>query len=213
MSEHKMSVRCNWLRIVISLVFLAAALTLNNIAGHYVDGVGTTVSTDIILDNIPVVDLSIIYVYGYALVIVVLLLYPLFFVKNYFHIVVTQLSILICIRSFFITLTHLKPPANAIMVYSTGIIPMFSFSNDMFFSGHTALPLLGYLLFKGRLIRVFFLFATVSLALTVLLMHAHYSIDIFAAIFITYGSYKLGGWFFKIIEGNQMGISSEEEIC
>ena len=35
------------------------------------------------------------------------------------------------------------------------------------------------------------------MAITVLGMHQHYSIDVFAAFFITYGVYKMGGWVIK----------------
>lgn len=207
-----MAVRGIWPRILMSLAFLAIALTLNNIAGKYVDRVGNAVSTDIILDNIPVVDLSTVYVYGYALVIAILFLYPVLFERKCFHVVVTQLSLLICIRSFFITLTHLKPPANAIMIHFPSVFPMFVFSNDMFFSGHTALPFLGYLLFKRRRIRVFFLLATITLALTVFFMHDHYSIDVFAAFFITYGSYKLGNLFFEKLDNKQYSTKETNNI-
>ena len=33
------------------------------------------------------------------------------------------------------------------------------------------------------------------MGITVLGMHQHYSIDVFAAFFITYGCYKFGNWF------------------
>jgi len=67
-----------------------------------------------------------------------------------------------------------------------------TYANDLFFSGHVGLPFLGFLIFKDKKIRYFMLSASIILAVTVLLMHVHYSIDVAAAYFITYSIYALG---------------------
>jgi membrane-associated phospholipid phosphatase len=110
--------------------------------------------------------------------------------------------LLVLIRSFFISLTHLGIPADAILPSGPHLWSMIIFKNDLFFSGHTALPFLGFLIFRKEKIRAFFLVMTVILAATVLLMHVHYSIDVFAAFFIAYGSYKFGNIIFKKIDRN-----------
>ncbi len=182
--------RQNRRSIIFSLVFLAVALTLNYIAGTYVEKVGLIVAPDLILDNIPAIDLSFIYIYGYAFIIAVLFIYAVNEIRR-FPAIIDQLSFLIIVRSFFISLTHLHTPAHAITVNAPYIFHLLVFTNDLFFSGHTAVPFLGYLLFRSEKIGVFFLISTFVMALTVLFMHVHYSIDVFAAFFITYGSYKL----------------------
>jgi hypothetical protein len=91
--------------------------------------------------------------------------------------------------------THLQSPADAIPISFPWIFKGLSFKNDMFFSGHTAIPFLGFLLFKNSKIRFLFLAGSVFLGTAALLMHEHYSIDVFSAFFITYCSYKIG-WFF-----------------
>jgi len=48
---------------------------------------------------------------------------------------------------------------------------MLNFSNDLFFSGHTAVPFLGYLLFKEEKIRYVFLALSIMMGGVVLLMH------------------------------------------
>ena len=186
--------------ILLSLLFLGIALVLNYIAGTYVDGTGTTVATDIILDHTIIINLSFLFIYGIGFVITVLFLYPLFFNVKETHIVISQFSLLVLIRSFFVSLTHLRAPADAIIMSSSSVYDVFFFNNDLFFSAHTAIPFLGYLLFRKEKVALFFLCSTVILAMTVLLMHVHYSIDVFAAIFIAYGSYRLGNWLFGKIE-------------
>lgn len=191
--EHKF-------QILISFLFLVIAVILDYFSGNYVSRAGEAVASDIILDRIPVFDLSYIFLYGYAFVIGVLLLYPLFFYTKKFHIVISQFSLLILIRSFFITLTHLKTPENAVVINANYIYNLLLFNNDLFFSGHTAVPFLGFLLFRKTKLGIFFLVSTIILALTVLFMHLHYSIDVFAAFFIAYGSYRLCNRFFNNIK-------------
>ena len=62
-----------------------------------------------------------------------------------------------------------------------------NFSGDLFFSGHTGLPFLMALIFwSSPRIRCFFLALSVFFAVTVLLGHLHYSIDVASAYLITY---------------------------
>ncbi len=183
--------------IVISTIFLILALIINYFVGNYINNVTTVVVPDLILDHIPVIDLSLLFFYGFEIVVFVLLLYPLFFNVKEFHMAISQFSLLILIRSLFIALTHLGTPINAIQISSSYLYNWVVFQNDLFFSGHTAVPLLGFLLYRKEKIGIFFLIATIVLAATVLFMHLHYSIDVFAAFFITYGSYRLGNWLFR----------------
>ena len=74
------------------------------------------------------------------------------------------------------------------------------FNNDLFFSGHVAIAFLGFLLFQEKKLKIFFLIATIVMALTVLFMHVHYSIDVFAALFITYSTHEFGKRLFKKIK-------------
>lgn len=185
--------------IVLSLIFLAGALILNSVVGNYADRVGNAAASDLILDHIGPADLTYLFVYGYGLVILLLFAYPLLFKVREFHIVISQFSLLILLRSFFISLTHLKVPVDAISVSFSHLSNLLIFRNDLFFSAHTAIPFLGFLLFRKSKIGIFFLIMTFVLAATVLLMHIHYSIDVFAAFFITYGSYKIGEWLFRKI--------------
>lgn len=189
--------------ILISLVFLAITLIINYFAGIYVNKMGLVIASDLILDHIPTVDLTFLYIFGYAIFIAVFFIYTIVFEIKRFDFVISQFSFLVLLRSFFISLTHLKAPAEAIAVNLPHIFNLLVFTNDLFFSGHTAIPFLGYLLFRKKKIGIFFLIATIVFASTVLLMHVHYSIDVFAAFFITYGSYKFGCWVFRNIEGKK----------
>jgi hypothetical protein len=189
LSEHKYL-------ILLSLLFLLFANIMNVYAGRYVDKADVVSVKDIILDNIPTINLEFLFSYGMIIFLSVLLFYVLFFRVKQFHTVAFSFSVLIFVRSFFITLTHLgKPSDAAIMMSLPGIYNVLNFHNDLFFSGHAALPFMAFLIFRKEKIGIFFLFMTVLLSLTVLLMHLHYSIDVFAAFFITYALYVFSQWF------------------
>ena len=191
--------------ILLSCLFLLIALILNSIAGNYVEKKGTVPVTDLILDNLPVINLSFLYFYGALVLILVISIYTLFFKVHKLHVVIGQVSLLILLRSFFISLTHLKVPTEAIIGKAPFFFDPLAFQNDLFFSGHTAFPFLLFLIFRKEKIGIFFLIMTFVMAATVLLMHVHYSIDVFAALFITYGSYKIGNWVSSKINGQDSG--------
>lgn len=74
----------------------------------------------------------------------------------------------------------------------------FTFGGDLFFSGHTGAPFLLALMFwKDPRLRLTFLAATALFGAAVLLGHLHYSIDVFAAFFISYGIHDLARFVFR----------------
>ena len=183
--------------ILASVFFFVLAAIINFISSTFVDSITTVRVQDIILDNIPTLDLDTIFIWGVLTVIAVLVIYSVVFRMKELHRIISQISLLVIVRSFFISLTHLGEPAGAYIMPKVPVIYSlftFNFSNDLFFSGHVAICFLGFLLFKKQKIRYFFLLASIVMAITVLFLHVHYSIDVFAAYFITYGTYKIGKW-------------------
>jgi len=188
--------------ILMSIVMLIIAIIINYFAGIYVMNKAKVQQVpDLILDHFGPYNLSYIFVWGFIVIIGVALIYCLFFNIKRLHTAIAQFSLLTIIRALFIILTHLKTPTDAIAGKFPWILHNLRFENDMFFSGHVAVPFLGFLVFKESKIRYFFLISSIVMAITVLGMHQHYSIDVFAAFFITYGSYKIAGKLFEKIEG------------
>jgi len=178
--------------ILLSLLIVAAATFLDYFSGVYVSS-KTKVAyvPDLILDHIGPVNVGFFYVYGYLTLCFTLFLYSLVLHIRTLHVVVSQFSFLVMLRAVFVVLTHLQTPPDGINAEFPWIFKGISFQNDMFFSGHTAIPFLGFLLFEGK-IRYFFLSGSVFMGAVVLLMHLHYSIDVFSAFFITYCCHKVG---------------------
>ncbi len=193
--KWRKEIKDHYKSIVFSVFLLILATVINYNAGVYVSEKGSGIVSDFILDNIGPYDLSFLFIYGWLFLVGLMIIYPVFFKVNLFHRVLGQFSVLIIVRSFFITLTHLKTPADAIYGLFPGAINILAFQNDLFFSGHTAVPFLGFLIYQDHKVRWLFLVGSIVMAITVLLMHQHYTIDVLAAYFITYGTYKLARFF------------------
>jgi len=179
--------------IILSIIFIVFSEWVCVRASIYVDKITTVPVPDLILDSIHVTDMSFLFAYGFMAVMTILALYTFIFKVERFHEVSFMFCLLVLARSAFITLTHLGIPHDAIMVGGvSNLYQAFNFRNDLFFSGHAAIPFLGFLIFRKEAIGIFFFIMTILLSITVLMMHLHYSIDVFSAFFITYGVYKFG---------------------
>jgi len=64
-------------------------------------------------------------------------------------------------------------------------------TKDLFFSGHTSTLFLLYLTATKKKLRIIFMIATILVAICVVIQHVHYIVDVFAAPFFAYGSYRL----------------------
>jgi hypothetical protein len=183
--------------IGISAALLALSIVSNFYAGTFATESISNPVTDIILDNVPVVNVDFIVVDGplllWMFVGVLLILRP-----ERIPFVVKGLALFILMRSGFIILTHIGPFPTRSKFDLNGLMQSFTFGGDFFFSGHTGSPFLLALMFwKEPRLRVTFLAATALFGAAVLLGHLHYSIDVFAAFFISYGIHDLASFLFR----------------
>ncbi len=152
--------------------------------------------TDLILDNVPVVNVNFVFTDG-AMIFVLFLAAVMLYEPKRIPFTVKSIAIFIVIRSVFVTLTHLAPPLGRSYVDPTDILYRISSGDDLFFSGHTGLPfLIAIILWEHKPLRYAFLTLTLISGTSVLLGHLHYSIDVFSALFITYGIFHISRWLF-----------------
>jgi membrane-associated phospholipid phosphatase len=178
--------------LLLSSAFVGVALLADYLCGAYVTLRPAVIVPDLILERLPTIDLSFLFTYGYIALILGMFLYPLFCRVRVLHIVVIQFSLLLVLRSVFMIFMHVSTPAGSVHVHFPGFFGRFYFENDMFFSGHTAMPFLGFYLFRPHRLRYVYLVGSIVMGLSALAMHVHYSIDVFAAFFMTYCSYQMG---------------------
>ena len=152
--------------------------------------------TDLILDNIPVVNVNFVFTDG-AMLFVLFLAAVVLYEPKRIPFTVKSVALFIIIRSAFVTLTHLAPPLGRSYIDPTDILYRVSSGDDLFFSGHTGLPfLIAIILWQHKPLRYAFLALTLISGTSVLLGHLHYSIDVFSALFITYGIFHISRWLF-----------------
>ncbi|MDD3531537.1 MAG: phosphatase PAP2-related protein [Candidatus Pacebacteria bacterium] len=186
-----------------ALAFMGVAYVAEHAANVYAFTYSTRPTSryvgDLVLDNLQAVDLSFIIIECALLAIV---LGTVFVLKRprYIPFTLKALALFIIIRAFFISLTHVGIyPEHIAPGYGVfdGIYAYLNFQTGLFFSGHTGLPLLmAFIFWEQRRARFVFLFLSLMFAIAVLFAHVHYSIDVFAAPFITYGIFKIARYFF-----------------
>lgn len=177
---------------VSAALFLIGSLIINYIAGTYATQNASNAVSDIILDNIPKINMDFMFVQVFF---IFLFFVALLLVNEPRQIpfVLKSIALFVFIRSIFINLTNIGPyPDNDFLALNSDFIKKFTFGGDLFFSGHTGLPFLMSLIFwKNKVLRITFILTSIAFGMAVLLGHLHYSIDVFAAFFITEGIYRI----------------------
>jgi hypothetical protein len=178
-------------KAVLALVLLVISLVANYFANIYTANHVSNYVSDIILDNLPVVNLDFVFVQG-AMVAIAFGVFLLLKEPKKIPFTIKSIAVFVLIRSAFIMMTHTALPPDHILLDPTSSFRYITEGNDMFFSSHTGLPFLMALIFwENKKLRIFFFVSSGIFAATVLLAHLHYSIDVFAAFFITYSIYHI----------------------
>jgi len=182
---------------LVSTGIFIVGVTINFYAGLYATAKASNYVEDIVLSNIPVMNVDAHFVIG-TFVIVALVASLLIARPQWLPFTAAALGLFYTIRAIFISLTHLGPFPDRIHLDWGTIVSKFIGGNDLFFSGHTGAPFLLALIFWSiPPLRYTFLAWTAFFAAIVLLGHFHYSIDVLAAFFITYTIFHISEIVFR----------------
>ena len=103
-------------------------------------------------------------------------------------------GLMVLFRGIGMYLTPFNAPEN-ILVLNDPFVQLFGegdiLTKDLFFSGHTGTSFLLVLLVEDKRLKTIFLIATILVGSAVLLQHVHYAVDVFAAPFFAYSSYRI----------------------
>jgi membrane-associated phospholipid phosphatase len=142
--------------------------------------------SDLILDHLPVIDLSLVYDIVCLIPIFLMFVY-IVHKKDYNRIpfILLMVGLFYIVRGVFIVLTPFgNPPMfngsdplfNGFSKYELGVYP----------SGHTGNVFMLFLLVKDSLYKKIIITCLAIVIIALLLSHGHYSIDIFSGIFFAY---------------------------
>jgi hypothetical protein len=152
--------------------------------------------TDFVLSRFGPFNVRFLFIYGtftaFAITVSLLAWRP-----NRLPFALKAMALFLLVRAVFVALTHMAPSP----IDPQAPAPFFNsifYGSDLFFSGHTGLPLLAALAFWHMpQWRMFYLALTAFFGTIVLLGHYHYSIDVLAALFITHGVFRISCWLFS----------------
>ncbi len=190
---------------VLSLFTLFLSFGLNHLLSSYADRVQSNQVTDLFLDLLPVTDVNFIFFWIAFFWVIGLFFYHLWHPEQ-LSFLLWSYALFISVRAVFITLTHVGPPTNLAIIPKE--LEVYAFEADMFFSGHVGGPFLFAMLTINPIWKKVAIAYTALTLVVVLLGHMHYSIDVFAALFISHSLSvslkKMKPWFENKIFGNQI---------
>jgi len=178
--------------IILSLILLAAALFSISKFIVFVEARDGVVLDDPLFHFYKAIDLN--YVI-FALIYVSLILAILFLIKypKELLIAIQAYSLMVFIRIAAMYLVPLNQHPDAIDLQDPIVFLIGTgqkVTKDLFFSGHTSTLFLMFLTAKNKIFKYIFLTSSVLVGTFVVLQKVHYAIDVFAAFFFAYGSYR-----------------------
>jgi len=185
--------------LLVAFVLLGLAIVFQFYATGYSARVSSNFVHDLLLDNLPIVNLNIIIIEGaFAAIIGTFIL--LFIKPRYLIFTMKAVAIFIATRAVFIAVTHLGIYPGQINP-GTGpfdhVYTALGLEAGFFFSGHTGLALLMALIFwDEKFWRFAYLIVAAVFGMSVILAHVHYTIDVLAAPYMTYAVFKMSQYFF-----------------
>lgn len=175
----------------LGFLLLLASLFMNYFANSFVAAKASSPVADIILDNIPVVNVDFIFEQGFMLFFLFVAA-VLFYQPTKIPFTLKSIAVFIVVRSISISLTHLAIPPQHSFLDLNNLFQRMTSGNDLFFSAHTGLPYLMALIFwEDKKLKYIFIALSLFFGAAVLFGHLHYSIDVFAAFFITFGVFRI----------------------
>ena len=183
----------NRIELAATLILLAVILTLLTNFLNFVESRNGVVLPDPILSLFNPVDLTWL-IFAFIYISLIIAIVSLIKDPKRLMFALQVYTLMIIVRIVAMYLLPLNPPEKMIILkdpfvefFSTGK----SLTKDLFFSGHTATLFILFLVSKKKILKTLFLISTIVVAISVLLQHVHYTIDVFAAFSFTYTCYKI----------------------
>ena len=174
------------------LILIVILLLFTNFLQYIESSEGTTLE-DPVLNIFSPVDLT---WFTFSVIYISLITAMIRFLKKpeLLLLALQSYALLIIFRTIAMFTTHFDPPEGLILL-NDPFVQLFGNGNiltkDLFFSGHTATLFLLFLIIDKNYLKYIFVICTFLVGVALLIQHVHYTIDVFAAPFFAYSSYRL----------------------
>jgi hypothetical protein len=185
-----------WSRLALALLLLTCSLALFHVLGSGHDKAPLPTGNDWLLRRLPVVHTGPLLTWGWLAIHAMAFFTLGLGQKPRVPFYLASMALFVAVRSVFVSLMPVGPPEGIMPIYRGTSLAFFEgrliYDNELFFSGHTAMPYL-YALFSAHNAKLRFAFFACSAAMGVgvLLTRNHYTMDVLAAFFITHSIYLL----------------------
>lgn len=167
---------------------------------YMVQGKTLPMLSDLILDNLPVIDLSLIYDL-FCLVIFIIVAIYIVHKKDYNRLpyILLLCGIFFIVRGIFIVLTPFGNPPEF-----QGSDPLFNgwskFELGVYPSGHVGNSFLLLLLVNDKIYKFILMFCLLVIIIALFLSHGHYSIDMLSGFFFAYAIKAFGDKYLTVFD-------------
>jgi hypothetical protein len=185
--------RKNLTEFIVTAIIVTAVIIAFSHFLHFIEQRDGVVLNDPILKSFNPIDLTWLI---FALIYLSLIIFVIttFRKPNKLLISFQAYGLMLIFRTIAMYLTPFEAPEKIILL-DDPFVQFFAkgdiLTKDLFFSGHTGTLFLLFLLAENKTLKTIFLILTLMVGTAVLLQHVHYSIDVFVAPFVAYGSYKI----------------------
>jgi len=191
--------------LYIAILSVIAGIALNFASQTYlhnymIEGKTLPMLSDMILDNLPVVDLSLIYDFFSLIILIIFMIYIIHKREHnrlpYFLIL---WGIFYIMRGIFIVLTPFGNPPEF-----DGSNPLFNgfskFELGVYPSGHVGNAFLLLLMVNDKVYKWMLAFCLVVITVSLFISHSHYSIDILSGFFFVYAIKAFGDKYLRMFD-------------
>lgn len=192
------------IELLLSIIFLIAVLSFFSQFANWVEMRQGVVIADPILEQLTPIDLTW-FTFGMIYMSLIIAIGALAIFPERFVIAIQVYTLIVLFRTAAMFVIPLEAPPGMIPlqdplveIIGTGKL----LTRDLFFSGHTATMFILFLCVPQRQLRIIFLLSTFVLAACLLLQHVHYSVDVAAAPFFSYGAYRIVFFFHHKTQSN-----------
>ena len=182
--------------LVLTILFLAVILYIFPKFLIYVEERQGVTLTDPILVLFNPIDLTWL-TFGLIYISLIVAIYSFAAKPEVLLLALQSYSILVIFRMMVMYSAPLNAPEKLILL-NDPFVQFFGsgevLTKDLFFSGHTATLFLLFLISDKKYLKIIFLISSILVGIAVLLQHVHYTIDVLAAPFFAYSSYKIAAF-------------------